>query len=310
MDTHMKTLIVGGTGLVGGHAAIHLSEQGYDVTIMSRNKPAAHALKDTEFIRCNYIEDDVTDGRLEGFDALVFAAAQDIRQLPMDGSISPDSFYKKANDEAVPRFFEAAKAAGITRAAYVGSFYPQIAPERINTDPYVHSRHVTDEAVRALSDERFNVCSLNAPFILGELPGLDIPHILGLIAYASGQLPDLPLFAPEGGTNHITARSVAESIAGALQRGESGKAYLIGDENYTWKEYLEAWASAAGAPVDLEVRSDDHPILPNAIMFAGPGALVSYEPDARETRLLSYSRHQVGAEIKAMVQSAMASAQE
>lgn len=305
----MKTLIVGGTGLVGGHAALHLSKKGHDVTIMSRNKPTAHALQDTRFLSCNYIEDDVTDGRLEGFDALVFAAAQDIRQLPMDGSIAPDAFYKKVNDEAVPRFFEAAKAAGISRTAYIGSFYPQVAPERIELDPYVHSRHVTDEAVRALSNDRFNVCSLNAPFILGELPGLDIPHILGLIAYVSGQLPDLPLFAPEGGTNHITAQSVAESIEGALERGESGKAYLIGDENYTWKEYLEAWASAAGAPVDLEVRSDDHPILPNAIMFAGAGALVRYEPDAEETTLLAYSRNQVSGEIISMVQSALANAQ-
>ncbi|MFK7732301.1 MAG: NAD-dependent epimerase/dehydratase family protein [Pseudomonadales bacterium] len=305
----MKTLIVGGTGLVGGHAAVHLTEKGHDVTIMSRNKPTAHALQNTEFMSCNYIEDDVADGRLEGFDALVFAAAQDIRQLPMDGSIAPDAFYKKANDEAVPRFFEAAKAAGISRTAYVGSFYPQIAPERIAIDPYVNSRHVTDEAVRALSSAQFKVCSLNAPFILGQLPGLDVPHILGLIAYVSGQLPDLPLFAPQGGTNHITAKSVAESIEGALERGESGKAYLIGDENYTWKEYLEAWASAAGAPVELEVRSDDHPILPNAIMFAGAGALVNYEPDADESALLNYGRKQVAAEIQSMVQSAMASAQ-
>ncbi|MEM8501365.1 MAG: NAD-dependent epimerase/dehydratase family protein [Pseudomonadota bacterium] len=305
----MKTLIVGGTGLVGGHAALHLTEKGHDVTIMSRNKPTAHALQDTNFLNCNYIEDDVADGRLEGFDALVFAAAQDIRQLPMDGSIAPDAFYKKANDEAVPRFFEAAKAAGIKRTAYVGSFYPQVAPERIELDPYVNSRHVTDEAVRALSSDQFNVCSLNAPFILGELPGLDVPHILGLIAYVSGQLPDLPLFAPLGGTNHITAKSVAESIEGALERGESGTAYLIGDQNYTWKEYLEAWASAAGAPINLDVRSDDHPILPNAIMFAGAGTLVSYEPNAQESALLDYSRNQVGDEINSMARSALAGVQ-
>ena len=223
----------------------------------------------------------------------------------MDGSVTPDEFYKRANDEAVPRFFEAARNAGITRTAYVGSFYPQVAPERIELDPYVHSRHITDETVRSLSSEAFNVCSLNAPFIMGELPGLEVPHIAGLIAYVSGQIPDLPLFAPQGGTNHITARSVAQAIHGALERGQGGKAYLIGDENYTWKEYLEAWATAAGAPVDLEVRSDDHPILPNAIMFAGPGALVNYEPDADETALLGYGRGQVGKEISSLVQSAL-----
>lgn len=303
----MNVLVVGGTGLVGGHAAIHLRNQGHDVTVMSRNPPTATGLQDIHFLPGNYIEDDMNDGRLAGFDSLVFAAAQDIRQLPMDGSVDPSEFFRKVNDEAVPGFFAAAKSAGVKRSVYIGSFYPQIAPEQIEKSPYVHSRHVTDEAVRAMSSEAFNVCSLNAPFILGHLPGLNIPHIAGLVAYVSGQLPDLPLFAPRGGTNHITAHSVAQAIDGALQRGESGKAYLIGDQNMTWKEYLEAWAAAAGSPVELEVTEDDHPILPNAIMFAGAGALVSYEPDAHDTVLLDYHRNQVADEIRAVVASASSS---
>jgi len=300
----MKVLIVGGTGLVGGHAAIHLQQQGHDVSIMARSAPTAAGLQEIPFIAGNYIEDNMADGRLEGFDALVFAAAQDIRQMPMDGSETPDAFFQRVNDQAVPSFFEAAKAAGIRRAVYIGSFYPQIAPEQIDKSPYVHSRHITDEAVRALSCAEFNVCSVNAPFILGHLPGLDIPHIAGLVAYVSGHLPDLPLFAPKGGTNHISARSVAQAIEGALERGESAKAYLIGDTNMSWKEYLEAWAQAAGAPTVLEIRDDDHPILPNVIMFAGAGALVSYEPDRAETELLGYSRNQIADEIRAVVASA------
>ncbi|MFK8019379.1 MAG: NAD-dependent epimerase/dehydratase family protein [Pseudomonadales bacterium] len=300
----MRVLIVGGTGLVGGHAAIHLRQQGHDVSIMARSAPTATDLQNIPFIAGNYIEDDVTDGRLEGFDALVFAAAQDIRQMPMDGSVTPDEFFQRVNDHAVPRFFEAAKASGMRRAVYIGSFYPQIAPEQIDKSPYVHSRHVTDEAVRALSCDEFNVCSVNAPFILGHLPGLDIPHIAGLVAYVSGHLPDLPLFAPQGGTNHISARSVAQAVKGALERGESAKAYLVGDVNMTWKEYLESWARAAGASTVLEVKEDDHPILPNVIMFAGAGALVSYEPDAAETALLGYSRDQIAEEIRAVVASA------
>jgi len=119
-------------------------------------------------------------------------------------------------------------------------------------------------------------------------------HPLAALAhYARGNIPGLPIYAPPGGTNHISAHSLAQAALHALERGESGKAYLVGDENYSWKEYLELWFAAVGNPVELEVREEDHPMLPNAIMFAGAGATVSYEPDAADLALLDYDRRQI-----------------
>ena len=37
----MKILIVGGTGLIGGHAALHLQSLGHEITIAARNPPPA-----------------------------------------------------------------------------------------------------------------------------------------------------------------------------------------------------------------------------------------------------------------------------
>jgi dihydroflavonol-4-reductase len=299
----MKVLIVGGTGLIGGHAALYLRQQGCEVSLMARNPGTVPALAELPFIRGNYVEDDCSDGRLLGFDALVFAAAADIRNLPMDGSVTADEFYTRCNSQAVPRFFMQARDAGISRAVYIGSFYPQVAPAQIERDAYVRSRHLADEGVRALSSEQFSVCSLNAPYVLGHLPGLATPHLGALVQYVRGQLPDLPLFAPPGGTNHITTTSLSEAIHGALLRGEPGVPYLVGDENYSWKAYLEEWARAAGNETRFEVRQNDHPLLPNAIMFAGVGATVSYEPDAAQTALLGYGRNRVRAMIREVVQA-------
>jgi len=294
----MKTLVVGGSGLIGGEIALYLKENGHDVTIMSRQPSSAPILAQLPFLQGNYIEDDMADGRLEGFDWLVFAAAADIRNLPRDGSVSPEAFYTRANDEAVPRFFEAAKRAGVRRAVYIGTFYPRVAPQQIGVCPYVTSRHNTDRAVRALSNADFNVCCLDAPFVLGQIEGLDVPHISALVKYVRGELPGLPLFAPRGGTNHISSRSLAQAALHALERGESGKAYLVGDENLSWKAYLELWCEAVGNPQDLEVRDEDHPMFPNVIMFAGPGATVSYEPDAADMALLDYDRRQIATLIR------------
>ena len=297
----MKVLVVGGSGLIGGDAALYLMGQGHDVTIMARNKPGTLSLADMPFLQGDYVNDDMTGGRLEGFDWLVFSAAADIRGLPPGGPETPQQFYTRVNDEAVPRFFEAARTAGIHRSVYIGTFYPQVAPHRIGVCPYVTSRHNTAAAVSAMGTDAFVTCCLNAPFVLGHIPGLVQDHIRALIHYAQGNLEGVPVFAPRGGTNHMTSRSIAEAVLGALERGAPGRQYLIGDENFSWKEYLELWFAAAGNPVDLEEREDDHPLLPHAIMFAGAGATISYEPDVEETALLGYGRGRVKAMIEEIV---------
>ena len=54
------------------------------------------------------------------------------------------------------------------------------------------------------------------------------------------------------------------------------------------------WFREAGNPRELEVRDDDHPLFPNAIMFAGAGATVAYEVDPDDYRALgSYDRQQL-----------------
>lgn len=292
----MRILIVGGTGLTGAHAALQLRDAGHEVTLVSRSTPTVECLQDFEHIVGNYVEDDVSTEALSGFDQLVFAAGADIRQVsPADDDAA---FYQRVNVEAIPRFFSRAKDAGIKRAVYVGTYYPQVVPEKIETSPYVRSRHLADEGLRALNSDTFNVCSLNAPFIIGHVPGLVQPHLGALVQYASGRMEGLPPIAPAGGVNHISSRSMSEAIAGALLRGEGGKAYLVGDENLSWKAYLEMFFAAAGNPVDLPVSEGEHPMFPDVIMYAGRNATVAYEPDNGE---LGYSRNNIRAAVDEIV---------
>ncbi len=294
----MKTLIVGGTGLTGAHAALHLREQGFDVTLNSRTQPDNPVLADFPHIAGSYIDDDLSAEQLAQFDALVFAAGADIRLLPPgedDGT-----FFERVNSIAVPRFFERARDAGIPRAVYIGTYYPQVVPEKIESSAYVRSRHLADEGVRALNSASFNVCSLNAPFILGYLSGIALPHLEALVQFAAGRLDGMPRIAPAGGVNHISSRSMSEAIHGALERGQGGKGYLVGDENLSWKDYLEMFFDAAGNPVDLEVSQEEHPLLPDVILYAGRNAVISYEPDNGE---LGYSRGNIRSTVEQVVQA-------
>ena len=294
----MKVLIVGGSGLTGAQACLHLSAAGHDVTIMSRSLPKVECLQAFSHRQMDYIEDDVSVDTLKGFDWLVFAAGADIRQLPPGES--EESFFTRANVEAIPRFFHRAREAGITRAVYIGTYYPQVVPERIETSAYVRSRHLADQAVRALSSDTFCVCCLNAPFILGHVPGLNVPHLQALVDYAAGRLEGLPIVAPEGAVNHITSQSMAEAVEGALLRGECGKAYLVGDETLSWKDYLELFFRAAANPQQLLVSAEEHPLFPDIIMYAGRGATIDYEPD---NGTLAYGRDRVKATIAAVVEA-------
>lgn len=289
----MNVLLIGGTGLSGAATALHLRDLGHAVTLMARKPPTANGLQDFPFLPGDYLAG-IAIKTLQGFDALVFAAGADIRQLPPD--TDPDGFFLKANADALCRIFAQAREAGIRRAVNVSSYYALVCPQTIATSNYVRSRHLGDSAIRALNSTDFQVCTLHAPFILGHVPGLEVPHLRALVQYAAGQLP-LPLLAPAGGVNHISADSVAEAIASALVDGEPGRAYLLGDENLSWKTYLELFCTAAGNPQELTTSTEEHPLLVDAILYGGRNATLHYEADAG----LRYGRQRMTATIQAVV---------
>ena len=296
-----RIVIVGGTGLTGAHAALHLREQGHKVTLMSRAAPAVDCLQDFPHIAADYAADALSSEVLGEFDQMVFAAGADIRRFP--SGEDEEAFYTRVNTQAIPAFFRSARDAGISRAVYIGTYYPQVVPQAIETSSYVRSRHLADEGVRALNCENFQVCSLNAPFIIGHVPGMAIPHLAVLVDYARGKLEGMPLVAPGGGVNHISSLSMSEAIASALQRGKGGYAYLVGDENLSWKAYLELFFDAAGNPQALAVSDEEHPLFPDAILYAGRNATISYEGDRGENGELSYSRNQIANTVKQLVQA-------
>jgi len=126
----MKVLVIGGTGALGGHAALHLAAQGHEVTITGRSAaPAGTPLTELGFLKGDYVAGDFTADRLKGFDWMVIAAGNDPRHVPQCEDFG--AWLRRANHEALPAVFAAAREAGVKRAVQLGSFYPQAAPELI-----------------------------------------------------------------------------------------------------------------------------------------------------------------------------------
>ena len=289
-----RVLVVGGAGLIGGAAALHLAEHGQEVTLMGRRPPAAPSLAALPFLTASYLApEEVAAAALERFDDLVFAAGNDLRQL--SPGADERAYFHQANSLGVPAFFERARAAGVGRAVYVGSYYPDVvAPERIAASGYLASRRAADEGVRALAGPQFRVCSLNAPFVIGHIDGVRAGHLEMLVAYLMRRLaPEGPRYAIPGGAVFMSALSFAEAIAGALERGEAGKAYLMGDESWTWRRYLDTILEALGSGERVTVRDAPHPALPDIALYAGRTATVAFEPAAETVSRLGFRRGDV-----------------
>ena len=295
----MKILVVGGAGALGGHAALHLSGKGHEVTIGGRN-PAhpATELRHLPFLQGDYIKGDFTPDRLAGFDWVVFAAVNDPRHVPQGTDFA--NYLYQSNHVAVPAFFQAARKAGVKRAVQIGSFYHQAAPHLVQGNSYIVSRKAASELARAEGAPGYDVIVLDAPFMAGAVPGMPSALFEPYVKWARGELPIEP-YAPPGGTNFMSFRSLSEAIEGALERGEPGKAYLVGDENLSFRDYFQLFFDAAGSKVTVEIRDAELPLLPDVAIPQGRGNFIRYEPDPQETALLGYRRHDVANAVREIV---------
>jgi hypothetical protein len=99
----------------------------------------------------------------------------------------------------------------------------------------------------------------------------------------------------------MSFRSLSEAIEGALERGESGKAYLVGDENLSFAQYFQLFFDAVGNPARVETRDEELPLLPDVAIPQGRSNFIRYDPDAAETALLGYRRNDVKAAVAEIV---------
>lgn len=287
----MKIIVVGGTGALGAHAATFLSRRGHDVAIASRRNPAKGTpISDLPFLQGDYVNGDFTPDRLRGFDAVVFSAGNDLRHFsPSDNA---EEMLVRANVEGIPSFVRAAREAGVGRFVQIGTFYPQAIPHLLKDSFYMRSRLLACEGARAEGRPGFDVISVNPPFMVGGVTGLASYMLDPYVEWALGKT-EAPLFAPAGGTNFMSYRSLSQAVEGALLRGEPGKAYLVGDETLSVADYLNLFFKEVGNPVRLESRDEEHPIFPDFMMIQGRGNWIRHEPDAEEAALLGYARNDV-----------------
>ncbi|EME51076.1 NAD-dependent epimerase/dehydratase family protein [Rhodococcus ruber] len=296
----MKILVVGGTGMIGATTATLLQQLGDDVTVAARGPvPSASPVAGLPVSAGDYTVPTFTAEQLSVFDGIVFAAGQDVRHKPRESD--DERFWRDTQSAGVPRFAALAKEAGVRHFVQVGSYYHQLDERFADGNPYVAARKEADEQTRALADDSFVACTLNPPSIIGAVPGPSSERYRRFVSWAAGNEPQIPDFAPPGGTNYMSAESLAHAIAGALRNAEPGAAYLVGDENLRYREFFQRLVDAAGGGRTIVERDEPHPLLPDAAIMQGRGNTLSYEPSAETLRVLGYPRGDCTRAIHALV---------
>jgi nucleoside-diphosphate-sugar epimerase len=184
--------------------------------------------------------------RLAGHDGVVFAARTD-EPLPLPRPILP--LFRRDLVDPVVRMFTAARAEGLTRGVVMGSYYTTFDrrhPEWRLTEhhTYVRCRVEQSAGARTAAGPDLPVAVIELPFVFGRA-GDRRPNWAGpLDRWARSRTP---MLAPPGGTAAVSARSVAETTADALEQAD-GTDIPVADENLTWRDMLARIAEAAGHP--------------------------------------------------------------
>ena len=251
MELSKRVIVVGGTGFLGYHAVKELLASGWEVTALGLPRAQSVDLYPTAvrlvLKNLNDTSDEGLMDLMQGQEALVYAAGADDRVTPQKPAYP---FFQQANVQSCVRVLRLAKQAGIKRAVVLGSYFAHF--ERIwphlrlvERHPYIRSR--VEQEIAVTSIPGLEVVVLELPYIFGRMPVHGWKSLWEpLIKYIRFTTI---VFYMKGGSACISAKAVGQAIIGALEHGEPGKFYPIGDENLTWSDLLTRLAAANGRQI-------------------------------------------------------------
>ena len=249
----MRAVVTGATGFLGSHVAKQLCDRGDDVRVVYRDAERLKRLKGCEFRRAKA-------------DVLDFAA---MRRACRDADVlfhtvgfvgsRPAELVWRLNAHAPVVAVEAAAAEGVKRVVLTSTISaigpaPNGKPADEDTEypadwlglAYPDSKHEGELAALDAGERHgVEVVVVNPSYLLGvpldrTLPGETSTRTVG--NYLRGRLPGVV-------AAHMNFADVEDAAAGhvlAAERGKPGERYILGGENSTWPELIDAVVAHSG----------------------------------------------------------------
>lgn len=253
----MKAIVTGATGFVGSAVARALLRSGHDVRSLVRPTSDRRNIDD---LPIEVVEGDLCDaaslrGACAGCDA-VFHVAADYRLWTRDPKAMMAS-----NVDGTVNVLRAAMDAGVSRIVYTSSvatlgIRPDGQPGDEETPstledmigPYKRSKFIAEEVVRRMIvDEEAPVVIVNPAAPIGPRDVKPTPTGRMIVEAAAGRMPAYV----DTGLNVVHVDDVAAGHLAAFERGQVGERYILGGEDMSLREILEAVARIVGGRAPL-----------------------------------------------------------
>lgn len=255
-------LVSGGTGLVGSHLLFLLTEKGYPVRAIYRNRKN---ISETERIFRFYKEDaqqqldliewveaDVTDyyalvDALQGVKHVYHAAAR------VSFNPGESELMLQVNTEGTANLMNACLQVGIEKVCYVSSvsslgknLESNIIDENVEWQPddyrsaYSYSKFRAEMEVWRASKEGLPVVIVNPSVVIGPV---NWKRSSGRLFYSVKK--GMPFYT-NGGAGFVDVRDVARAAVMLMESDVVNERYILNSENLTYKEFFTIVAKALG----------------------------------------------------------------
>ncbi len=279
----MKAIVTGATGFVGSSVARMLLQKGYEVGILAREKSNLANIEGLDVkIHIGDLRDPVClKEAFKGYDFLFHVAADYRLWVPR-----PEEIYQN-NVEGTKNAMEAARDAGIKRVVYTSS----VATLGLKKDGtpadeetpvslsdmighYKRSKFLAEELVRTMvNDGKIDAVIVNPSTPVGPRDIKPTPTGKMILEAAKGKMPAYV----DTGLNIVHVDDVAIGHLLALEKGNSGRRYILGGQNMTLRQILEEIAAITGNPPP-RIRLPHNLILPVAYLFEAVSKITGKEP--------------------------------
>jgi dihydroflavonol-4-reductase len=261
----MKVFVTGATGFIGASLVRELLKEGYSVKALVR--PASNR-RNLAGLDLETWEGDLRDSAslvrgLEGCDTLYHAAA-DYRLWAR----RPAEIYE-TNIDGTRNIMEAALKRGLTRVVYTSSVATLGSPGNgipgIETTPvtiaemighYKKSKFLAEREVESFVARGVPLVIVNPATVIGEMDVRPTPTGKIIVDFLNRRMPAYL----DTGLNLIDVGDCARGHILAARHGRIGEKYILGNENFTLRQFLTLLAESTGLAAP-KVRLPYTPIL-------------------------------------------------